>query len=217
MTIKVLKEDITNLDVDIIVNAANKSLLGGGGVDGAIHRKAGRELYNECLTLGGCETGEAKMTDAYNLPCKKIIHTVGPVYNGGKYNEDVKLKNCYKNSMLLAKKYMDDNNLNEISIAFPCISTGVYHYPKREAATIAINTIKEFDNEIYSDIVDDVSNMSELMYNSSVESREKDFTDYYRCMPYDSKEEMTAVLGSVKDNDFLKELESDTKNFKKVS
>lgn len=147
MTIKVLKEDITNLDVDIIVNAANKSLLGGGGVDGAIHRKAGRELYNECLTLGGCETGEAKMTDAYNLPCKKIIHTVGPVYNGGKYNEDVKLKNCYKNSMLLAKKYMDDNNLNEISIAFPCISTGVYHYPKREAATIAINAIKEFDNE----------------------------------------------------------------------
>ena len=147
MTIKVLKEDITNLDVDIIVNAANKSLLGGGGVDGAIHRKSGRELYNECLTLGGCETGEAKMTDAYNLPCKKIIHTVGPVYNGGKYNEDVKLKNCYKNSMLLAKKYMNDNNLNEISIAFPCISTGVYHYPKSEAATIAINTIKEFDNE----------------------------------------------------------------------
>lgn len=147
MTIKVLKEDITNLDVDIIVNAANKSLLGGGGVDGAIHRKAGRKLYNECLTLGGCETGEAKMTDAYNLPCKKIIHTVGPVYNGGKYNEDVKLKNCYKNSMLLAKKYMNDNNLNEISIAFPCISTGVYHYPKREAATIAINAIKEFDNE----------------------------------------------------------------------
>lgn len=147
MTIKVLKEDITNLDVDIIVNAANRSLLGGGGVDGAIHRKAGRELYNECLTLGGCETGEAKMTDAYNLPCKKIIHTVGPVYNGGKYNEDVKLKNCYKNSMLLAKKYMNDNNLNEISMAFPCISTGVYHYPKREAATIAINAIKEFDNE----------------------------------------------------------------------
>ena len=147
MTIKVLKEDITNLDVDIIVNAANKSLLGGGGVDGAIHRKAGRKLYNECLTLGGCETGEAKMTDAYNLPCKKIIHTVGPVYNGGKYNEDVKLKKCYKNSMLLAKKYMNDNNLNEISIAFPCISTGVYHYPKREAATIAIYTIKEFDNE----------------------------------------------------------------------
>ena len=147
MTIKVLREDITNLDVDIIVNAANKSLLGGGGVDGAIHRKAGRELYNECLTLGGCETGEAKMTDAYNLPCKKVIHTVGPVYNGGKYNEDVKLINCYKNSMLLAKKYMNDNNLNEISIAFPCISTGVYHYPKREAATIAINTIKEFDKE----------------------------------------------------------------------
>lgn len=147
MTIKVLKEDITNLDVDIIVNAANKSLLGGGGVDGAIHRKAGRELYNECLTLGGCETGEARMTDAYNLPCKKVIHTVGPVYNGGKYNEDVKLINCYKNSMLLAKKYMNDNNLNEISIAFPCISTGVYHYPKREAAAIAINTIKEFDKE----------------------------------------------------------------------
>lgn len=147
MNIKIIKEDITKLDVDIIVNAANKSLLGGGGVDGAIHRAAGRDLYKECLTLGGCETGEAKMTNAYNLPCKKIIHTVGPVYNGGKYNEDVKLINCYKNSMILAKQYMIDNNLDRVSIAFPCISTGVYHYPKREAATIAVNTVKEFIND----------------------------------------------------------------------
>lgn len=145
-TIEVLKGDITNLDVDIIVNAANKSLLGGGGVDGAIHRKAGKELLEECKTLHGCNTGEAKITDGYNLKARKIIHTVGPVYYGGNNNEDELLKNCYNNSMSLAESYRKENNLDKVSIAFPCISTGVYHFPKDKASLIAVNTIKEINN-----------------------------------------------------------------------
>ena len=145
---KVIKGDITSLNVDIIVNAANKTLLGGGGVDGAIHRKAGKELLEECKTLGGCNTGEAKMTDAYNLPCKKIIHTVGPVYSKSKKEESERLlKNAYKNSLVLAEKYRNENNLDKITIAFPCISTGVYHFPKEDASFIAISTVKEFDND----------------------------------------------------------------------
>lgn len=144
--IEVYRGDITKLEVDIIVNAANRSLLGGGGVDGAIHRKAGRELLEECKTLGGCNTGEAKITNGYNLPAKKVIHTVGPVYNNGRYNEDELLKNCYLNSMKLAEEYRKENNLNTITIAFPCISTGVYRFPKDKASEIAINTIKEVNN-----------------------------------------------------------------------
>ena len=144
--IKVIKGDITTLDVDIIVNAANKTLLGGGGVDGAIHRKAGRELKEECKGLGGCDTGEAKITNGYNLKAKKVIHTVGPVYYGGNHNEGELLKNCYKNSLLLAEDYRRENNLDKITIAFPCISTGVYHFPKEEASFIAVNTIKEVNN-----------------------------------------------------------------------
>ncbi len=145
--IKVIKEDITNLDVDIVVNAANKSLLGGGGVDGAIHRKAGRELLEECRTLGGCETGKAKMTNGYNMPCKKIIHTVGPIYSN-KESDPVNLYNCYFNSMRLAWDYLNDNHLDKVSIAFPCISTGIYGYPKKEAAKIAIKAVKDsnYDN-----------------------------------------------------------------------
>ena len=144
--IKVIKEDITTLDVDIVVNAANKFLLGGGGVDGAIHRKAGRELLEECRSLGGCETGEAKMTNGYNMPCKKIIHTVGPIYSN-KESDPINLYNCYHNSMLLANNYLNDNHLDRVSIAFPCISTGVYRYPKKEAAKIAIKAIKDSDYE----------------------------------------------------------------------
>ncbi len=139
--ISVIKGDITQIKVDAIVNAANNSLLGGGGVDGAIHRAAGKQLLDECKTLNGCETGEAKITKAYNLPAKFIIHTVGPVWNDGIKNEKKLLENCYKNCLNLAIK----NHL--ITIAFPNISTGVYRFPKQLAAEIAINTINTFLNK----------------------------------------------------------------------
>ena len=144
--IEVVQGDITRMDVDIVVNAANTTLLGGGGVDGAIHRRAGKEWLEECRTLGGCRTGEAKMTNGYNMRCSKIIHTVGPVYHGGNNGEAELLKNCYFNSMMLAEEYRFTNGLGSISIAFPCISTGVYGYPKKEACKIAVETIKEINN-----------------------------------------------------------------------
>ena len=145
--IKIVVGDITTLEVDAIVNAANRSLLGGGGVDGAIHRAAGIGLLNECRTLGGCETGQSKMTDAYNLPCKKVIHTVGPVWYGGNNHERELLASCYDTAMRLA----EENNLK--SIAFSCISTGVYGFPKTEAAKIAQRVLNEhlkngYDGEI---------------------------------------------------------------------
>ena len=135
--IEILQGDITTLKLDAIVNAANTTLLGGGGVDGAIHRAAGPELLNECRKIGGCPTGEARMTKAYNLPAKYVIHTVGPVYHG-KDNDRRLLSLCYKNSLELAVK----NNIG--SIAFPAISCGVYGYPVKDACRIAMDTTFQF-------------------------------------------------------------------------
>lgn len=139
--IEFLKGDITKVKVDVIVNAANSSLLGGGGVDGAIHRAAGLQLLEECKTLGGCETGQAKITNGYRLSSKFVIHTVGPVWRGGKNNEEIILESCYRNSLELVKK----KNLK--SIAFPAISTGAYGFPINLAAPIALNAVKFFIND----------------------------------------------------------------------
>ena len=139
--LEIHKGDITKLKIDAIVNAANTTLLGGGGVDGAIHHAAGKELLEECKTLGGCKTGEAKITNGYNLPAGYVIHTVGPVWSGGKNNEDELLASCYRNSLKLAI----ENGIK--SIAFPAISTGVYRFPLERATKIALDEVTKYLNE----------------------------------------------------------------------
>ena len=147
--VRVIEADITTLEVDAIVNAANTSLLGGGGVDGAIHRRAGPELLAECRTLRGCQTGQAKITGAYRLPARYVIHTVGPVWSGGDRGEPESLAACYRNSLDLA------NHNGVRTIAFPAISTGVYGFPMEPACRIAVAVIREFlaGNELPEQVV----------------------------------------------------------------
>ena len=145
--IEIIQGDLTEMELDIIVNAANHTLLAGGGIDRLIHYKAGPQLLEECKKLNGCEIGSAKMTDGYNLSCKKIIHACGPIYYGHKDIAPIKLKECYKKCIELAENFRVDNKLETISIGFPCISTGVYGYPKDAACKIAIDTVRKYSNK----------------------------------------------------------------------
>ena len=216
MPLQIIRQDITKMDVDAIVNAANSSLLGGGGVDGCIHRAAGLELLAECKTLGGCNTGDAKITKAYKLPCKYVIHAVGPRYKDGQHNEEALLRSCYSTSLQLAK----DNKCE--SVAFPLISSGIYGYPKAEALKVAIDTISAFllenDMTVYIVIFDkNAYKISEKLFADIEAFIDDNYVDEHFCMYPESRrlnehyfaEEKCMQIESCVDGSLFEDLEKE--------